>query len=188
MIAPCPPDSTAVSRAATATTVLPLPTSPCSRRRIGFSRRMSARTSSITRSCAPVSPKERSFKNGLSRRPSPLCLAPRSVLSRRALRAARPVWIRNSSWKTSRRMAARRRGLSPGEWVSWAAGGGAGGGAGLDEGQFGEEEPAHGGAQAGFVFGEVDLVDGVVQVREVVAGEGVGGQRAGAGAGGRGVA
>ena len=52
-MAPCPPDSTAVSSAATATTVLPLPTSPCKRRRIGLSERMSARTSAATRSWAP---------------------------------------------------------------------------------------------------------------------------------------
>src|SRR3712207_7031537 len=41
----CPPDSTAVSSAATATAVLPLPTSPCNRRRIGLSERMLARIS-----------------------------------------------------------------------------------------------------------------------------------------------
>ena len=43
-----------VSIASTATSVLPEPTSPCSRRSIGDSCAMSPRISSDTRACAPV--------------------------------------------------------------------------------------------------------------------------------------
>src|SRR5215218_3306653 len=73
---------------------------------------MSSRTSEMTRSWAAVRPKERPFRNGLRRLPSPRCLSPVSVLATRALRAARPAWIRKSSWKIRRRMAARRRARS----------------------------------------------------------------------------
>ena len=92
----------------------------------------------MTRSWAPVRPKGRPFRNGLRRLPSPRCLPPISVLSTRALRAARPAWIRKSSWKietTHRRLQARPLGR------------------------------------------EVDLVDGVVQIRQAVAHEDLGRQR-----------
>ena len=52
--APCPPDSTAVTRASAATSVFPAPTSPWSSRIIRVLDAMSERISANARFCAPV--------------------------------------------------------------------------------------------------------------------------------------
>ena len=64
MNAVCDPDAWAINAAATATTVLPLPTSPCSNRFIGRPRAMSAAISSMTRRCARVGSNGSEVKNG----------------------------------------------------------------------------------------------------------------------------
>ena len=53
--APCAPLSTAAERASSATTVLPDPTSPCSRRSMRWGAAMSRRISPMALVCAPVS-------------------------------------------------------------------------------------------------------------------------------------
>ena len=68
-IATCAPASTARSMASSATTVLPEPTSPCSRRSIGASCARSPSISSTLRFWAPVS--GNGSANLLRRRPSP---------------------------------------------------------------------------------------------------------------------
>ena len=70
MMAAWYPFSQAVSIAAMDTTVLPLPTSPCSRRCMGEGLAMSPWISPITRFCASVSPKGRMDRNRLESSPS----------------------------------------------------------------------------------------------------------------------
>ena len=76
-----PASATAIA-ASSATTVLPLPTSPCSRRCIGCGRARSARSSSQTRCCARVS------RNG---RPADGRARPAAVSRDRDRRIARPA-------------------------------------------------------------------------------------------------
>ena len=78
----CQPASMAMQAASAATTVLPLPTSPCSRRCMGCTRPRSRAISSPTRRCAPVS------WNG-STASSCSCTPPRSARSTGARKCSR---------------------------------------------------------------------------------------------------
>ena len=74
--APWWPPSTAVSKAATATTVLPDPTSPCRSRCIGCGPAMSARISAIARSWAPVRVKGKAGAEAIHQLPVDLVADP----------------------------------------------------------------------------------------------------------------
>ena len=89
----------AFSAAMKATTVLPEPTSPWTRRFIGCGAAMSFFISSRARSCAPVSLKGRSLLNPPSRTPSKENPMPRSFLTALFL-SNMPSSSRNSSSNT----------------------------------------------------------------------------------------
>ena len=101
------PASTALAAASAATTVLPLPTSPCTRRSIGSGRAMSLLTSSSTRCWAPVSLKARRWRRALASLPGGRTgIAP---WARRAMRCRRRLrWWASSSSSASRRWAGCR--------------------------------------------------------------------------------
>ena len=101
----CPP-CTAASSALTATSVLPAPTSPCSRRCIGCGPARSASISAIARRCAPVSSNGRAAVQPLGRaRRRPSWRMPRDSRSSARLRSTSTVWTRSSSSNASRRRA-----------------------------------------------------------------------------------
>ena len=116
------PASTALAMASSATTVLPEPTSPCSRRSMRLSEARSRRISASARACAPVSPKGRAaviFARdpavaGVAARPA----AAASGCARGRARAARPGarHRRGAGAPGSRRRPrARRRRRQPGD-------------------------------------------------------------------------
>ena len=110
----CQPFCAANQMAAAATSVLPLPTSPCKSRFIGTSPQRSARISSVERFCAPVGGYGRLRQNGPRSRGCMGAL----VLRRPWLRSRKmPIWSRYSSSKISRRRAAARSSAFLGAWM-----------------------------------------------------------------------
>ncbi|MNN37120.1 hypothetical protein D3C81_1510520 [compost metagenome] len=99
--ATCLPRSTASMPASAATTVLPEPTSPCTRRSMGCARARSLRISSNTRCCAPVRRNGRESSRAFT---SPS--RPRSDGARCFCRAMR--WRRRLRWWASNSSIARR--------------------------------------------------------------------------------
>ncbi|MDT4880374.1 hypothetical protein FQZ97_1161220 [compost metagenome] len=79
----CQPESMAIAAASAATTVLPEPTSPCSRRCMGTWRARSRAISSPTRRCAPVKANGNTASNCSCRPPG----AVRKTGARRASRS-----------------------------------------------------------------------------------------------------
>ncbi|CUI32654.1 Uncharacterised protein [Achromobacter xylosoxidans] len=98
--ATCAPPAMAWAAAMAATTVLPLPTSPCSRRCIGYGRARSAEISATTRCWAPVSLNGSAWYSRSTRPPGSSRTGNTSAsLTRRAARAAASdsCWASNSS-------------------------------------------------------------------------------------------
>ena len=122
MSAPWCPPWIATSRALTATTVLPEPTSPWRSRCIGEGRARSTRISSIVRVWAAVSGKpSRSWKAPTRSMPSlpavHTWVIPRALRSRWTLRRTSSSWIRNSSSNTRRRRASATSCMDSGRWI-----------------------------------------------------------------------
>ena len=107
--ADCTPLRCASTIAAAATSVLPLPTSPCSSRFIGAVRAMSAQIRSITRRCAPVGANGSCAANASQKPPGTVSArAPPSASRRARLTAAASAIAKNSS-NTIRSRARPRR-------------------------------------------------------------------------------
>ena len=102
--------ATAVSSAATATTVLPEPTSPCSSRCMGWGPAMSVEISAMARSWAPVREKGSRVRKRSTSSPSTRWRIPTDSRSTARFRITRITWRRSSSSKASRR---RARWLAP---------------------------------------------------------------------------
>ena len=94
-----------VSSAATATTVLPDPTSPCSSRCIGCGPARSALISAMARSWAAGQGKGRPLRKRRTRSPSTWWRIPTASRSTARLRITRIIWSRSSSSKARRRRA-----------------------------------------------------------------------------------
>ena len=114
MKADCAPDCAAYHTQAAATRVLPLPTSPCTRRFIARPEHMSSAASLMARSCAPVGVKGReAVKSESSARasgvPAAFCRPPRIMPSAQTRT--------KSSSNTSRRRAMARAAASLGKWM-----------------------------------------------------------------------
>ena len=110
----CQPFCAANQMAAAATSVLPLPTSPCKSRFIGTSPQRSARISSVERFCAPVGGYGRLRQNGPR---SSGCIGA-LVLCRPWLRSKKmPICSKYSSSKIRRRRAAANSSLLWGAWM-----------------------------------------------------------------------
>ena len=106
------PFSTTTAIDSSATSVLPEPTSPWTRRFIGWGERRSSAISRTTRRCAPVSGNGR-IRFTASRAASPTSNAARLRAARTPLRRrARPSWKRNSSSRMSRRWPCERKRFS----------------------------------------------------------------------------
>src|SRR5487761_2544225 len=121
----------AISSVASATRVLPEPTSPCSRRCIGSAEDMSVPISASTRRWAPV----RAWRCPAMKRASSVEEAPAppgttsrsagskgwrmpaAVSSRRRRRSASRTWSRKNSSKTRRRRASATTSRSAGRWI-----------------------------------------------------------------------
>ena len=113
----CRPLSTASSMASRATTVLPEPTSPCSRRFIGCARRMSPTISRSTRFCAAVSSKGRRPTRSRAVGLSASKAMPGAAVACRRLRSASCSESTKNSSKIRRSRAAARRSPSGGRWM-----------------------------------------------------------------------
>ena len=116
--AACPPASTTVSMARSATTVLPDPTSPCSSRCMGCSWASSAVRTSPTSRCPSVRVNGSRASNAWTRPPS---RATRGVASRpraAALRRASTTWRTYASSKRNRRCACCQSRSDSGRWIS----------------------------------------------------------------------
>ena len=114
----CMPPKCASTIAAAATSVLPLPTSPCKSRFIGALRRMSRAICSITRVCAPVGANGSSAMNR-AYQPAGGSIggAPPAASRRARLSAAASAMPKNSS-KTMRRRPRSTSAGSRGAWTS----------------------------------------------------------------------
>ena len=102
MSAPWCPPCTAISIEATATTVFPLPTSPCSRRCIGAASAKSVPISAITRFCALVMGKGSAFSNRFNNSPFVTWRIPRWLASYARLRPTSTSCTRSNSSKAKR--------------------------------------------------------------------------------------
>ena len=111
------PDSTASRHAARATTVLPDPTSPWSRRFMGCGRAMAAETSSMARRCPAVSSNGSEATKVPISSPSVRWTTPTSCAATRCLRNPTPSSRTNSSSNFSRSWARARSSCVSGKWI-----------------------------------------------------------------------
>ena len=110
-----------MSIAATATTVFPLPTSPCSRRCIGCGPARSVLISSITLRCAPVRPNGNAAINRSTSLFETTCLIPRESRSKARLRPTSTSCTRNNSSNANRRRASSFSAMLSGIWMLHSA-------------------------------------------------------------------
>ncbi len=123
MNAPWWPPCTAASSVHTATTVLPLPTSPCSNRCIGCGAARSPPISAIAARWSAVRSNGRRSRNASRSGPSVTWAMPRVVRSMCRLRWTRAIWTRSSSSSTSRRRATSLCAIDSGAWMPAKASG-----------------------------------------------------------------
>ena len=116
----CPP-CTAASSIDTATTVLPDPTSPCSRRCIGCGEARSPPISAITRCWAPVNGYGNASWKRRTSSPSTVCTRPCEVRSSSRLRRTSTSCTRSSSSKARRRRAISFSRIESGAWIDRSA-------------------------------------------------------------------
>ena len=114
------PASIAWRAASSATTVLPLPTSPSSRRCIGCDARRSLTISSSARSWSAVSVKGSFARTAAASDPGPALERPRPSCWSARRRSSITLWSRNSSSNARRRRAPARCASSSGRWI-WAS-------------------------------------------------------------------
>ena len=105
--AACAPASTAWQMASAATAVLPEPTSPCSRRRMGRGRARSRPISRAARRCSPVSSNGSASSSGPERSPVGRRGGAARRRSSRRRTASSPSWSTISSSRTRRRRPRR---------------------------------------------------------------------------------
>ncbi len=120
-MAACVPASTAWHMARTATSVLPEPTSPCSRRRIGRGRVRSRPIWPAARRCAGVRVNGRASSSGRERSPVAASTGAAPAWSWRRRTASRPSWRIISSSTTRRRRPRRLSRRERGKWTATSA-------------------------------------------------------------------